>query len=438
MYKTKLGQWQFFKNNRKPDVVNLLHLQQQRRKMGKETKFDRNGRIVNLQAYMKRKGLQHIDLLEEAQSGDLPPTLRCRTPSPPPPPALPKAIQPPDDFVLQEAYLHWSLDHPLMPPKLDTKYFEELDRYHESDAMRSVALLTHGCWLLTIGKMKEGFRLCQRGFSTIDHVLDGSAHFAVYELFGAVSRYPDPGIYKNLWSFLENLARARRVSDKLRQVLAAFSKLAHNFGLEHNVAMLQWSRRFSSTQSNGTFDGKPFDYTLIQPWDVLPMDRSYYHRYYLSQGVWTADEIPTATIHGPDGDKNVWNLRADLLIIFGNQTAWLDNRISNVALKLLEKVPSSRPQPYLHFVCLYAQALNLRARCQGSKAGCNADHKLARVLLGQAAEVQLKTWKAGKNYYETLTLLESWHREAGDDIEAEKTCAKRDGECQRAFEDLHL
>ncbi|KAJ8128094.1 hypothetical protein O1611_g5543 [Lasiodiplodia mahajangana] len=426
MYKTKLGQWQFFKNNRKCDIATLLHLEQQRLKMGKGTSFHRNEKLVDIRGYMKRKGLHDADLLEQAQSSDLPPTLRCQTPPPPPPPSSPpsllREILPPDDFVLQEAYLHWSLDHPLMPPKLDAKYFEELDRYHKSEAMRSVALLTHACWLLTIGKIDEGGTLCRRAFDTIGHVLDGSAHFAVYELFGAVSRYPDPGVYKLLWSFLASLAQKRGVNDKLRQLLAAFSKLAQDFGLEHNVAMLQWGRRFSSTQSNGMFDGKPFDYTLIQPWDVLPMDKSYYHRYYLNQKQWKADEIPTATIYGADGDGNVWNLRADLLIIFGNQTSWMDDRISEIALKLLSQVPLDHPMPrYLQFVCLYAQALNLRALCRGSRAKYNTNHKLARALLGQAAEVQLETWHGGKNYYETLTLLESWHQEAGDVNEARNT-----------------
>ncbi|KAI1148583.1 hypothetical protein F4825DRAFT_433503 [Nemania diffusa] len=437
MYKTKLGQWRYFKNNRKHDVVNLLHLQQQRLKMGKETTFRRNGRTINLYAYMKRKGLQRVDLLEEVQSGDLPPTLRVRTPPPPPAPALPKEIRDPDDFILQESYLHWSLDHPLMPPKLDIRYFENLDQYHESEAMRSVALLTHGCWLLTIQKISEGGRLCQRAFLTIDRVLDESAHFAVYELFGAVSRYPDPGIYKNLWGYLEKLAQTRRVNDKLRRLLAAFAKLANTFSIDHNVAMLQWSRRFSSKQCNGKFDGKPFDYTLIQPWDVLPMDRSYYHRYYLNQGLWEPDEIPTATIYGSDEGRNVWDMRADLLIMFGNSTAWMDPRISNIALKLLTKAGHPYPR-YLHFVCLYAQALNNRARCRGSKASCNADHKLAREHLRQAAEVQINAWDAGKNYYETLTLLENWHREAGEETEAEETRMKRDVECARAFQELRL
>ncbi|KAJ2985391.1 hypothetical protein NUW58_g5556 [Xylaria curta] len=54
------------------------------------------------------------------------------------------------------------------------------------------------------------------------------------------------------------------------------------------------------------------------------------------------------------------------------------------------------------------------------------------------AIVQSKAWAAGKNYYETLTLLEAWHREAGDEEGAEATRIKRDTECAKAFEDLYL
>ncbi|KAI0438611.1 Clr5 domain-containing protein [Xylaria telfairii] len=419
MYKTKLTQWKFFKNNRQADVANLLYLQRHRLAMGKESTFRRNGRTVDVAAYIRRKGLRPVDLLEVAESGDLPPTLRCRTPPPPPPPPplLPKEIGAPDDFILQEMYLHWTLDHPLMPPQLDANYFKDLDRYHESDAMRSVTLLTHGCWLLSIGRIPEGGEFCRNAFSTIDRLLDGSAHFAVYELLGVVCRYPDLGIHRALWNYLSKYAaRIGGVNEKLQRLLAAFAKLARNFSLEHNVEMLQWGRRFSSTQSNGMFDGKPFDYTLIQPWDMLPMNRSYHHRYYLNQGLWEADGIPTATIYSPEGSEDPWDLRADLLVIFGNQTAWLDDRISTMALKMLAQVPSNRPPGYLQFICLYALAQNNRARCP----------------------VQSKAWEAGKNYYETLTLLEAWHREAGDEIEAETTRTKRDVECEKAFKDLRL
>ncbi|KAI1420196.1 Clr5 domain-containing protein [Xylaria sp. FL1777] len=436
MYKTKLTQWKFFKNNRQADVANLLYLQRHRLAMGKESTFRRNGRAVDVAAYIRRKGLRPVDLLKAARPGDLPPTLRCRTP-PPPPPLLPREMDAPDDFLFQEAYLHWSLDHPLMPPQMEASYFKELDRCQESEAMRSVTLLTHGCWLLSIGRMNEGGSFCRRAFSIIDSVLNTSAHFAVYELMGAVSRYPDLGIQRALWSYLSKYAaRVGGVNGRLQRMLGTFTKLARNSSLEHSVAMLQWGRRFSSNQSNGMFDGKPFDYTLIQPWDILPMNRSYHHRYYLNQGLWEADTIPTATIYSPEGDVDSWALRADLLIILGNQTAWADERIPTMAQAMLGQMPSDRPPGYLEFICLYALAHTNRVRCREKKARLSPEHERARNYLRRAIEVQSQAWQPGKNYYETLTLLEKWLREAGDEEEAEATRRKRDTECQDAFRDL--
>ncbi|KAI1109592.1 hypothetical protein F5Y14DRAFT_431910 [Nemania sp. NC0429] len=436
MYKTKLAQWKFFKNNRQIDVASILKLQRQRQKIGKDSTFRRNGRPVNLDAYIKRSGLPPVELLKEAQLDHLPPTVRCRTPSL-------REMPPPDELRLQEAYITWSTDQPFIPPSYDAMYLKDLDRYHKGEAMNSVSLLTHGCWLLTIGRISEGGELCRRAFTKIDLILDRSAHFAVYELFGAISRYPDPGIYRALWQYLvkrmDDMGRVGRVNQKLRRILDAFAKLSQDYSLEYNVAMLQLTRRFSSEQGRGMFDGKPFDYTLIQPWDVLPMDESYYHRYYLNQKEWKADEIPTATLdHSLEGVEARWNLRADLLIIFGNQTAWMEGKISRIALKMLGDMPQDPPPRYSQFVCYYAMALNNRALCRGTKAKVNTCHKLAREYLQAAAKIQCEAWEPGKNYYETLTLLESWHLEAGDEDEAEKTRLKRDRECHMAFQDLRL
>ncbi|KAI8623422.1 hypothetical protein F5Y19DRAFT_468509 [Xylariaceae sp. FL1651] len=436
MYKTKLTQWKFFKNNRQADVANLLYLQKYRQTMGKGSTFQRNGKPVNVAAYMRRKGLRVVDLLEGAHSCDLPPTLRCRTPPPP----LPMAIEAPDDYLFQEAYIYWSTDNPLMPPLIDATYFKTLDLYHSGVAMEAVMRLTHGCWLFSIGRITQGGAFCQRAFETINHVLEGSAHFAVYELMSAVGRYPDLNIIYKLWTYLDKYATTvSGVSEGLKRLLRAFAKLGKDFSLEHNVAMAQWGRRFSSEHGSGLFDGKPFDYSLIQPWDLLPMDRSYHHRYYINQIKWEADAIPTATIPSLDASEDPWYLRADLLLIFGNQTAWADDRISSTALKMLSPdTPQEKRPDYLRFVCLYALARSNRARCQGETARFSPDHKLAREYLRKAAEVQREAWEAGKNYYETLTLLESWHREAGDENEAKATRMKREVECQKAFENLRL
>ncbi|KAI1432879.1 hypothetical protein GGR50DRAFT_671706 [Xylaria sp. CBS 124048] len=437
MYKTKLTQWKFYKNNRKTDVANILYMQRYRRAMGKESSFRRNGRKIDVDAYIRRKGIQPTELLKVARPGALPTMLRCRTPPRTLSTMIFRTIDPPDDLVLQEVYQQWSLEPRVMPPQFNSSYLHDLDQYHQGDALNSVKHLTHGCWLMSIGKIVEGGAFCRQAFNSIDSILKSSAHFAIYELLSAASRYPDINIHRALWGYLSEYAgKLNTVDDKLRRVLAAFAKVARNYGAEFNVQMMQWGRRFASTQSNGSFDGEPFDYTLIQPWDMLPVSHSYQHRYYLSQIPWEVEGIPTAAIYSPDEGEEPWDLRADLLIMLGTKTRWADDRISTIALKMLAKMPTDNPPRYLQFVCLYALARNNRARCRGYAAYSSTDHKLAREYLKQAVNVQYESWPAGKNYYETLTLLETWHLEANDHQAAELTRERRDFDCQNAFVSL--
>lgn len=88
MYKTKLKKWKLFKNNRAADVAAILRSQSQRTAVGKESVAVRNGKRVDTQSYLKRKGVSAEDLLRLAamSSGrDLPAHLRCVTPPPPDP-----------------------------------------------------------------------------------------------------------------------------------------------------------------------------------------------------------------------------------------------------------------------------------------------------------------------------------------------------------------
>ncbi|OAQ98914.1 hypothetical protein LLEC1_03181 [Akanthomyces lecanii] len=86
MYKTRFSQWGFAKNNTEDEVKRLLSMKFQRDAEGKISEFVRNGRVVNLGTYLKRKGVTEYDLIDFEQPVDLPAHIRCRTPTPPPPP----------------------------------------------------------------------------------------------------------------------------------------------------------------------------------------------------------------------------------------------------------------------------------------------------------------------------------------------------------------
>lgn len=99
MYKTRFSQWGFVKNNTEDEVKRLLSMKFQRDAEGKVSEFVRNGRVVNLGTYLKRKGVTEYDLVDFELPADLPAHIRCRTPTPPPTPGY---LQSPDLIRAQE------------------------------------------------------------------------------------------------------------------------------------------------------------------------------------------------------------------------------------------------------------------------------------------------------------------------------------------------
>lgn len=429
MYKTKLTQWKFFKNNRQADVANLLYLQRHRLAIGKESTFRRNGKPIDVEAYMRRRGISAFDLVEVADSGDLPPTVRCRTP-----PSISRTLDPPDDLHIKERFFQWTSQKFVKPRPIETGYLKRLDSHHQSKALHSVQLLTHGCWLFSTGRNQEGGDFCRGAFALLHHILDTSAFLSFFEMMMAIRRYPNAEIIKELWSYLSRYAAAiEGVNQPLHRVLSSFAKFSQQHALEHNIVILDWALQWASGRFNSSFDGKSFDYTMLKPWDLVPVGESY-HRYYLCLNHWEVDSIPSATIPSLDEYEDPSNLRADLLLIFGNQTGWRDDRISKVALRVLEQNRSTpKPSDYLEFVCLYSTARHSKARSIGDDPTKSIDHKLAREYLQLAGDLQGRAWLPGKNYYETLTLLEDWYREAGDNESADATRRKRDQDCVNVF-----
>jgi hypothetical protein len=99
MYKTRFSAWGFVKNNTEDEVKRLLSMKFQRDAEGKVSEFVRNGKIVNLGTYLKRKGVTEYDLVDFEQPADLPAHIRCRTPTPP---LTPEHLRSPDLLRAQE------------------------------------------------------------------------------------------------------------------------------------------------------------------------------------------------------------------------------------------------------------------------------------------------------------------------------------------------
>ncbi|KAM0283287.1 hypothetical protein ACHAQH_002583 [Verticillium albo-atrum] len=99
MYKTRFSQWGFVKNNTEDEVKLLLSTKFERDAKGKVSEFIRNGKVVNLATYLKRKGVTEYDLVDFEATSQLPSHIRVRTPSPPPAPSY---LRSPDLIRAQE------------------------------------------------------------------------------------------------------------------------------------------------------------------------------------------------------------------------------------------------------------------------------------------------------------------------------------------------
>lgn len=93
MYKSRFSQWGFVKNNTEDEVKRLLSMKFQRDAEGKVSEFVRNGKVINIGTYLKRKGVTEYDLVDFELPADLPAYVRCRTPTPP---TAPELIRSPD------------------------------------------------------------------------------------------------------------------------------------------------------------------------------------------------------------------------------------------------------------------------------------------------------------------------------------------------------
>ncbi|KAK8061670.1 ankyrin [Apiospora phragmitis] len=102
MYKTRLGKWKFFKNNRKVDVAALLKHQRQRASTGKQTAFLRHGRPIDVARYLTRSDATVDDLLERTNGVEVLEHMRCVTP--PPGNSL---LRSPGDLGFKEYVGHW-------------------------------------------------------------------------------------------------------------------------------------------------------------------------------------------------------------------------------------------------------------------------------------------------------------------------------------------
>ncbi|KAF2109885.1 hypothetical protein BDV96DRAFT_635806 [Lophiotrema nucula] len=84
MYKKRFAQWELKVNITEKEARVLLNVKFQRQNLGKASVFEKDGRIINPENYLKRRNLTEYDLLDGAEILELPQRVKCRSPSPSP------------------------------------------------------------------------------------------------------------------------------------------------------------------------------------------------------------------------------------------------------------------------------------------------------------------------------------------------------------------
>ncbi|ETS78321.1 hypothetical protein PFICI_10383 [Pestalotiopsis fici W106-1] len=194
MYKTRFKQWGFVKNNNREDVAKMILVRQKRAAVGKQTTFERNGKVVQIDRYLKKHGIVLPNGNMPVSKNELPGTVRCRTP-------------PPETFSTTPGSL--SLKELLMRSLKDlTPSFARLSdsssiKYKSTtslwDAPRYLKL---ACDLFSEKRHKQAGSICDSAFSSVHALvhpprLDTLFNFLVSQLWWA-----NKDVTLELWRYL--------------------------------------------------------------------------------------------------------------------------------------------------------------------------------------------------------------------------------------------
>lgn len=211
MYKARFKQWGFVKNNTEKVVSQILRTKFERDAAGKLSQFTRNGKDVNLQTYLQRKGMTEYDLVDFQAGPDTLAHVRCRTP----PLDVPQDLRLPDRLRFQDtlvlsfkrAFLLWRQQEQDSAFDFQPSVFtwRVTDFPHLSSLIESARQLR-------LGDGARGVAALNRAFWAMESYLtsmDATASF--YFFFHRQSRpwQDDARVSLAVWKFLAAYAAAR-------------------------------------------------------------------------------------------------------------------------------------------------------------------------------------------------------------------------------------
>ncbi|KAI5862563.1 hypothetical protein GGS23DRAFT_82027 [Durotheca rogersii] len=442
MYKAKFAQWGFVKNNKQKDVAMMLRLQRQRNAAGKPTTFRRHGRSIDIETYMKRKGISNIELAVPALEVELPEYLRALTP----PPAEPQHMTLPSHLHAQDILVscYKNLTSSWRDSIVSAASFEEdFNIYFDGALCEATRDFSRACWFFSRGHNSHGALLSQRAFSSLHLLIKAPSALGLFDLLIASVISPDYGLVKELWKYLAAYADATLGPwSTLCRLFTALDEVFRTNTLETGVDFI-----FSCMESilgmlleTGDFAqtiAPSLSFFLLG--DLILFDSTRTNLPSLQRAVASVSTILSSLPQGYSDAPSVMRFVEPAAYLW--QHGPYDEHSAQLAYASLQLADdASNRYDWIYWVSWRVIARFHRSRCgdaEGAAAAMNPRHALARYALGKAVDAA----QAGRGFNESqifddMATLEAWHREAGDTTQQLAVHRRREDGLRDYFEEL--
>jgi hypothetical protein len=224
MYKTRFKQWGFAKNNTREDVVRMIRVRRQRAAVGKPTTFERNGKVVRIDKYLKKNGIRFCSIGMPSSPNELPMTLRCHTP---PPEALPTS----GPLLLKELLMR-SLKNLIpsfyrMKRQVDGRFTATTELW---DAPRYLKL---ACDLFAEKRNKQAGSICNSAFGSIHALVDPPRLDTLFNFIVSQLWWANREITLELWRYLAAyMSNVLHIQNEIYHFLRALVDYIEVYGYE--------------------------------------------------------------------------------------------------------------------------------------------------------------------------------------------------------------
>ncbi|KAI2472123.1 hypothetical protein F4781DRAFT_420229 [Annulohypoxylon bovei var. microspora] len=414
MYKAKFRQWGFVKNNKQKDVAMMLRLQRERGAVGKITTFRRHGRSVDIETYMKRKGVSSFDLVTPVVNANLPDYLRVLTP----PPAEPQHMTLPSHLHAQEVIVSCFKDLALSwhdSMAAPASFENDFNMYFDGELCEATRDFSRACWFFSRNHISHGALLSQRAFSSLHLIFRTPSALGLFDLLIASVISPDYGLAKELWRYLAGYAEAiLGSSSTLCRVFTALDEVFRNNTLgigvdfifscmESIIGMLLETSDFAQTVAPS------ISFFLLG--DLILFNSTRTNLPSLQRAV------ASASMSSQGGQPSPGVMRFIEPAAYLWQNGPYDEYSAQLAyssVRIIDKVPNRYDWDWVSWRVI-AQFHRSRCDSNGSAVKDHPRHALARYALERAIDAaEVGRGFSESQIFENMLTLEAWHREAGD------------------------